>query len=290
MTIDVNARNGRHIPRALLALACVALAAPASALASSGGGTGGGGLGGTGTTGGAGTTSPSAPTAPAPAPVSVSGDGVTLQTVGSAMVRRQLAFAGTASASAGAGIEIEREGKATHGRWVPTIAATVAAGGAFTADWVAAQPGRFSMRAIIEPGPGSHPAARTAAVTPSLVVTVYRGSRATIYGPGFYGRRTACGQRLTRTTVGVANRTLPCGSSVSILYDGRTLTVPVIDRGPYANGADWDLTFATASALGIEGTVQIGTVRRSRGTGATTTATPSGATAPVLGAQYLPGR
>ena len=36
--------------------------------------------------------------------------------------------------------------------------------------------------------------------------------------------------------------------------------MPVIDRGPYANDADWDLTSATAAALGINGTETIGAV------------------------------
>ena len=85
-------------------------------------------------------------------------------------------------------------------------------------------------------------------------------SLATLYGPGFFGRRTACGQRLTRSAIGLANRTLPCGSLVAIYYQGRTLNVPVIDRGPYANGADWDLTMATGKALGITGTMHIGAV------------------------------
>ena len=102
--------------------------------------------------------------------------------------------------------------------------------------------------------------AQSAAVTPSLTTTVYRPSRATEYGPGFYGKRTACGQRLRRGTIGLANRTLKCGESVAIYYQGKTLVVPVIDRGPYANGADWDLTVATGKALGIDGTTQIAAV------------------------------
>jgi rare lipoprotein A (peptidoglycan hydrolase) len=47
----------------------------------------------------------------------------------------------------------------------------------------------------------------------------------------------------------VANRTLPCGTKVALFYHGRSVTVPVIDRGPYANHADWDLTLATAKKL-----------------------------------------
>lgn len=80
---------------------------------------------------------------------------------------------------------------------------------------------------------------------------------ATWFGPGFYGQRTACGQVLTPALVGVAHRTLPCGTLVSFTYRGRRLTVPVIDRGPYANGAEWDLTGAAARALGMTDTARI---------------------------------
>jgi rare lipoprotein A len=88
---------------------------------------------------------------------------------------------------------------------------------------------------------------------------------ATLYGPGFYGRRTACGVVLRRSTIGVAHRWLPCGTPVAIYYDGRMLIVPVIDRGPYANGANWDLTMATGRALGLAGTASIGAVSLPRG-------------------------
>jgi rare lipoprotein A (peptidoglycan hydrolase) len=82
---------------------------------------------------------------------------------------------------------------------------------------------------------------------------------ATWFGPGFYGQHTACGQTLTPATVGLANRKLPCGTLVKVTYHGQGLTVPVVDRGPYANGADWDLTAAAAQSLGIEETVRIAT-------------------------------
>lgn len=83
---------------------------------------------------------------------------------------------------------------------------------------------------------------------------------ATWFGPGFYGRKTACGQTLTPGVVGVANRTLPCGTLIKVGYHGHTLTVPVLDRGPYSHiGADWDLTAGAAQALGITETVRIRT-------------------------------
>jgi len=82
---------------------------------------------------------------------------------------------------------------------------------------------------------------------------------ATWFGPGFYGQRTACGQTLTPAVLGVANRTLPCGTLVQVSYHGHALTVPVLDRGPYTNHADWDLTAGAAQALDITETVRIAT-------------------------------
>jgi rare lipoprotein A (peptidoglycan hydrolase) len=88
---------------------------------------------------------------------------------------------------------------------------------------------------------------------------VHKTSIATWFGPGFYGQQTACGQVLTPAVVGVANRTLPCGTLVKVTYHGHALVVPVLDRGPYANHADWDLTAGAAQALDITETVRIGT-------------------------------
>lgn len=64
------------------------------------------------------------------------------------------------------------------------------------------------------------------------------------YGPGFYGKRTACGLEMTKTLVGVAHRTLPCGTRITFKNpaNGRTVTAPVVDRGPYVSGRQWDLT------------------------------------------------
>lgn len=91
-------------------------------------------------------------------------------------------------------------------------------------------------------------------------LTIYRRDLATWYGPGFYGNSTACGKTLTTETLGVAHRTLPCGTMVSILFNGETITVPVIDRGPYS-AANWDLTQETAERLGFSGSQEIGVTR-----------------------------
>ena len=78
-------------------------------------------------------------------------------------------------------------------------------------------------------------------------------SGATYYGPGLYGNHTACGQTLTPQTMGVAHRTLPCGTQVEFEWHGRHVVVPVIDRGPYGSSAEWDLTQATCEALSAPG-------------------------------------
>lgn len=69
------------------------------------------------------------------------------------------------------------------------------------------------------------------------------------YGPSFYGHTTACGQILTPETVGVAHKTLPCGTLVTLRHGERTFTAPVIDRGPFVQGREFDLTRPVKDAL-----------------------------------------
>jgi rare lipoprotein A len=85
-----------------------------------------------------------------------------------------------------------------------------------------------------------------------------RTAGASWYGPGLYGNHTACGQTLRANTLGVAHKTLPCGTTVKFVYRGQTLITQVIDRGPYVKGRAWDLTAAASEALGFEG---VGLVR-----------------------------
>ncbi len=68
-----------------------------------------------------------------------------------------------------------------------------------------------------------------------------------------YGLPVACGGVEHVAELGVANKTLPCGTMVTFVYNGRAVRVPVIDRGPYIAGREWDLTGATAEALHFPG-------------------------------------
>jgi rare lipoprotein A len=249
----------------LLALLCAALAVPQAALA----GSGGSGLGGpvSGSAGSASGGNQSTTPAPTTSPilqsgdvtVSTSGSGINLHTRASAVLSRSLSFTGTAPA--GKTIEIQRSGHETDWQWANTVHATVGPDGSFTATWQTNHIGRFAIRAVItSAASASTDSASSATVTPPLTTTVYRPSKASWYGPGMYGKRTACGTTLTKSTIGVANKTLPCGMLVAIYYRGQTLTVPVIDHGPYVAGRDWDLTSATAQVLGIDGVATINAV------------------------------
>jgi rare lipoprotein A len=89
-------------------------------------------------------------------------------------------------------------------------------------------------------------------------LNVYRLAGASWYGGG---GGLACGGALTSSTLGVANKTLPCGTRVTLRYHGRTIRVPVIDRGPYVAGRDFDLTYATKEALGFGDTGEVWSTR-----------------------------
>jgi rare lipoprotein A (peptidoglycan hydrolase) len=87
--------------------------------------------------------------------------------------------------------------------------------------------------------------------TRKKIASRMRNNLATWYGPGFYGRRTACGKTLKKTTIGVAHKKLPCGTRVTFAYMGRWVRAKVIDRGPYNGDYKWDLTRKTAKRLGF---------------------------------------
>jgi peptidoglycan hydrolase-like protein with peptidoglycan-binding domain len=89
--------------------------------------------------------------------------------------------------------------------------------------------------------------------TSSRLIRAMPRNGASWYGAPLFGNNTACGQKFTPTIVGVAHKTLPCGTRVLIGYRGRFLLTRVIDRGPYTPGRTWDLSHAAMIALGYQG-------------------------------------
>jgi peptidoglycan lytic transglycosylase len=234
----VNSSRGRRL---LLCAAAAAFAAPAVA------------LGDPPSTGGT-----QAPPPPATqSTLSAQSAQVTVTTRAGTMLRKLARFRGaTAADQAGRTVTIERFDDATQA-WGPVATATIAADGTYVARWRTDRAGEHRVRAVI----GAAGQAVAASATPELAITVHRQAMATWFGPGFYGRRTACGQRMSRTLLGVAHKKMRCGTQVAVLYKGRRITVPVVDRGPFRHGTDWDLTAATAQALGFEHTDRVGAVR-----------------------------
>ncbi len=102
------------------------------------------------------------------------------------------------------------------------------------------------------------------AATPSLVQAepdnrsgrAVQSGRASWYGPGFHGRKTASGETFNANALTAAHRTLPFGTRVRVMNKGtgRSVVVRINDRGPYAHGRVIDLSRASAQAIGISGT------------------------------------
>jgi hypothetical protein len=191
-------------------------------------------------------------------PVAVSSAAGTLSVQAGAMLGATVDITGSAAgAPAGRAGTIERQ--ARDGSWATAVTATTGGDGSFRAQWRPDRTGQVSLRADMGDAAGATTA--QTATLPTSTVTIYNPAVATWFGPGFYGRRTACGQRMSRTLVGVAHKSLPCGTQVALLYQGRTITVPVVDRGPFRSGTTYDLTAATATALGFSTKARIGAVR-----------------------------
>jgi rare lipoprotein A len=130
------------------------------------------------------------------------------------------------------------------------------ANGTFATRWVPKRTGSYQVRAY-----GLHDRRMRGGISDARHLTSYRLAGASWYGPGLWGNGVACGGTLLPGTLGVANKTLPCGTKVRLRYHGREITVPVIDRGPYVAGREFDLTYAVKEKLGFPG---VGTVMASR--------------------------
>lgn len=94
-------------------------------------------------------------------------------------------------------------------------------------------------------------------ITTRALADTWEVRRATYYGPGLYGNRTACGKVLRPHTRGIAHRSLPCGKAVPIYHGGRIGIFRVIDRGPYTDGVSLDLTARAARRVGIRTTTSV---------------------------------
>jgi rare lipoprotein A len=77
--------------------------------------------------------------------------------------------------------------------------------------------------------------------------------KASWYGPGFQGKRTASGERFDMNALTAAHRTLPFGTRIRVRnsQNGREVVVRINDRGPWAGDRIIDVSKAAAAALGL---------------------------------------
>jgi rare lipoprotein A len=136
-----------------------------------------------------------------------------------------------------------------RGRWHTIARTRTAASGRFRLRFRGRRAGSVPVRLRF-----AGDRANERAIRPLGRLNVYRAASASWYGPGLYGGHLACGGRLGPGTLGVAHRTLPCGTRVTLRHRRRTVRVRVIDRGPFVAGREFDLTAATKYALGFGST------------------------------------
>jgi rare lipoprotein A len=156
-----------------------------------------------------------------------------------------------AAARNGETIEIQRLDAAAG--WTVITTTTAGVDGKFTASWLPISSGRLQVRAV-----PTSATVRAASTIPTSSISIYKSYTATWFGPGFFGSRTSCGKRMTRKLMGVAHKTLKCGTKVELYYKGRRITVPVVDRGPFRAHTEYDLTYAAAKKLRFKQTKKLG--------------------------------
>jgi rare lipoprotein A len=157
---------------------------------------------------------------------------------------------------AGAGRAVSLQVGRSGGGWTTVDHDRTDAKGGYVLAWRATKTGTKRVRVHFG-GTRQLSSARHLAGT----ARVYRRAVASWYGPGLYGQHLACGGTLTAGTLGVAHKSLPCGTKVTLHYRGRTVRVPVVDRGPFVGGREFDLTAATKRRLGFGSTGMVLTTR-----------------------------
>jgi rare lipoprotein A (peptidoglycan hydrolase) len=154
----------------------------------------------------------------------------------------------TGTAAAGRTVVLQRRGDHS---WRTVERATADASGSFRLRHRPARASSAQVRIRVAGAPAS---TRTLGR-----LNAYRRASASWYGPGLYGNHLACGGHLTDAVRGVAHKTLPCGTRLTLRRGDRIVRARVVDRGPFVAGREFDLTPAVKRALGFgsTGTVEV---------------------------------
>jgi rare lipoprotein A (peptidoglycan hydrolase) len=134
------------------------------------------------------------------------------------------------------------------------IAAALLMQGCSLSSWAPqADNGAFSINSVESniPESAGTPAVHLSTTTPT-VKTIGTG-KASWYGPGFRGKKTASGDIFDDARLTAAHKSLPLGSKAMVtnLSNGKSVEVEINDRGPFIQGRVIDLSRAAARALGM---------------------------------------
>jgi rare lipoprotein A len=87
----------------------------------------------------------------------------------------------------------------------------------------------------------------------SCAKNIVETGKASYYGPGFDGKKTASGEIFHQNDLTAAHKTIPFGTVVKIknLSNGKTVKVRINDSGPYAKGRIIDLSTGAAQEINL---------------------------------------
>jgi hypothetical protein len=153
-----------------------------------------------------------------------------------------------------AGVHTVRLQRRSGERWVTIDRDRTDVRGRYRLAYRPRQAGSHVVRVRVSGDPRLRPAVRRVGR-----LNAFRRTSASWYGPGFYGRRTACGTTFSAGVMGVAHKTLPCGTRLTLRRGTRIARVRVIDRGPFHAGREFDLSPAVKRRLGFGSTGTVDT-------------------------------
>ena len=101
--------------------------------------------------------------------------------------------------------------------------------------------------------------ALSAGAAPDANASGRQVGKASWYGPGFHGKKTASGQPFNQHRLTAAHPRLPLGTRARVtnLNNGKAVEVTINDRGPHGGGRIIDLSRAAARRLAMGGTAPV---------------------------------
>ncbi len=113
--------------------------------------------------------------------------------------------------------------------------------------------------------PGFHAEAATTGKKTAKTTKLLDGhqvGKASWYGPGFHGKKTASGQIFNQHALTAAHPRLPLGSRAKVtnLHNGKQVEVTINDRGPHKGGRIIDLSRGAAKKLAMDGIARVSIV------------------------------